>query len=126
MTFFITCISFVLIALGFFTIDYVENAFGCSVKKAKYCTDDCEMNYDPDCICVRYWSTELDEDARLNETFFLGAHNSYHRRSWISSILGSLDYELPSLGAMLTSGLRELELDIHWEDTHFRVYHRRY
>jgi len=55
----------------------------------------------------------------------VGSHNSYHQQpdTGIVAPMTLADYSQPSLSDQLDSGVRELELDLHFSEGHFEVYH---
>ena len=64
-----------------------------------------------------------DDRLRLNEIQVLGTHNSYHVHGQPITI-PFLDYTLPPLGDQLALGVRQFELDIHYNQGNgMKVYH---
>lgn len=57
---------------------------------------------------------EIDLEAPLNETTFLGTHNSYNSRFYATATRYIDPNQTLSLTDQLNAGVRSLELDIHW------------
>jgi len=60
--------------------------------------------------------------ARLNDSQLIGTHNSYHLASH-PTLSPAWNYSMESLLAQLDTGVRSLELDVHWSQCSFTVYH---
>jgi hypothetical protein len=56
----------------------------------------------------------LDDQLALNHVISLGSHNSYHLQSE-QPVDDSHRYDHPPLDAQLEHGVRQFELDLHWE-----------
>ena len=67
----------------------------------------------------------LNESKRLNESLFVGLHNSYHQASPLSGVVQSWAYSHPPFSRQLDLGYREFEIDVHWRRNSFdwRVFH---
>lgn len=64
----------------------------------------------------------LDDSLRLNEIQFKGTHNSYHLEP--AGATPDQRYSMPTLTEQLTFyGVRGFELDVHYENGVFGVYH---
>jgi len=55
----------------------------------------------------------------------VGSHNSFHQQpdTGIMAPMTLADYSQPSLQDQLDIGVREIELDLHFNESHFEVYH---
>lgn len=65
----------------------------------------------------------LDDTLRLNQVQMKGTHNSYHVRpeKWNSS---AWEFDMPPLADQASKwGVRAFELDVHWSNARFEVYH---
>ena len=63
-------------------------------------------------------------DLPLNASMMAGLHNSYHQASPIGTVMATWGYGHPSLKDQLDKGVREIEIDIHFDAAgNFRVYH---
>lgn len=57
----------------------------------------------------------LDTSLATNPLKVYGTHNSYHRRTNIPVLGKFWKYEFPSIHAQLDTGVRHLELDVHYD-----------
>ncbi|HEV3024166.1 MAG TPA: Ca2+-dependent phosphoinositide-specific phospholipase C [Pirellulales bacterium] len=65
------------------------------------------------------------EDLRINQLQFIGTHNSYHVRAATASKEGVREwkYSHAPLEVQLDRGVRSLELDLHYRNGDFEVFH---
>jgi Phosphoinositide phospholipase C, Ca2+-dependent len=63
------------------------------------------------------------EALRLNQLQFIGTHNSYHVRSPTARTVKEWAYSHPPLGVQLDRGVRSFELDLHFRNDEFQVFH---
>ncbi len=69
-------------------------------------------------------SYSLDDSLRLNEIQMKGSHNSYHLASKHPEAPTWSQYTLPTLREQLAEhGVRQFELDVHFNGSFFEVYH---
>ena len=68
--------------------------------------------------------TAAVDDLRINQLQVIGTHNSYHVRKAPATGRGSeLNYSHPPLDVQLDRGVRSFELDLHWRNGEFEVFH---
>jgi hypothetical protein len=65
------------------------------------------------------------DTTKVNKALFAGLHNSYHQMEPWGTILTAWGYSHPNFTVQLDRGIREIELDIHYdgETGEFHVYH---
>ncbi len=66
-----------------------------------------------------------DEPLRMNQLQVVGTHNSYHTREKpiASGPAKVWSYSHPPLDVQLDRGVRSFELDLHWRNGEFQVFH---
>lgn len=64
------------------------------------------------------------DELRINQLQYVGTHNSYHVRETPASGRGSeWNYSHPPLDVQLDRGVRSFELDLHYRNGEFEVFH---
>lgn len=66
-----------------------------------------------------------EEPLRMNQLQVVGTHNSYHTREKpiTSGRAAAWNYTYPPLDVQLDRGVRSFELDLHWRNGEFQVFH---
>jgi len=66
-----------------------------------------------------------EEPLRMNQLQVVGTHNSYHTREKpiASGRAAAWNYTHPPLDVQLERGVRSFELDLHWRNGEFQVFH---
>ncbi len=66
-----------------------------------------------------------EEPLRMNQLQVVGTHNSYHTREKpiASGRAAAWNYTHPPLDVQLDRGVRSFELDLHWRNGEFQVFH---
>ncbi len=67
--------------------------------------------------------TAAFDQLRINQLQYIGSHNSYHQRPLAAKSVREWDYQHAPLDVQLDRGVRSFELDMHYKQGEFDVFH---